>query len=143
MGITIKRAIRIKVVVTEEFKRQRCAEIKQALAKLDEASRRVKFEMESVKRRSDTNQSNADRFAERLKQVERRNERTRAALAKELELVESLELGSEYDRGIVEGLVEVSVGDDFSRIADCEIVVKDDRIVEIREGQCPQPDARS
>ncbi|MDH7602610.1 MAG: YlqD family protein [Armatimonadota bacterium] len=143
MGVTIKRAVRIKMIVTEDFKRRRCAELEQALAKLDETSKRVEFEIESVKRRSELGQSEAERLTERLRQVQRRNERARAALVRELELARSLEIGSEYDRGVVEGLVEVNVGDDFAKIASCEIVVKDDRIVEIREGQCPESDARS
>jgi hypothetical protein len=142
MGIIIKRAIRVKVVVTESFKRNKCEEIEQSLARLDDVSKRLDFEIESLKRRADESLKHKDQLLERLLQVQRRNQRTRAALCKELELIKSLDIGSEYDRGIVEGLVEVKVGDDFSRLASCEIVVKDDKIVEIREGLCPDADVK-
>lgn len=143
MGITIKRTVRIKVLVTEDFKRHRCAEIEQAINKLDGVAKRIDFEIESLRRRSEKDSPDRERMMERLDQVKRRNERARKALEKELELVRSLEIGSEYDRGVVEGLVDVNVGDDFAKLASCEIVVKDDRIVEIREGLCPAKDERS
>ncbi|MGQ9456517.1 MAG: YlqD family protein [Armatimonadota bacterium] len=143
MGVTIKRAVRIKVLVTEDFKRHRCVEIEQAISRLDEATKRVDFEIESLRRRCEKDSPDRERVMERLSQVKRRNERARKALERELEIVRSLEIGSEYDRGVVEGLVDVSVGDDFAKLASCEIVVKDDRIVEIREGQCLAKDERS
>jgi len=134
MRVIVKRAVRVKVVVTEEFKARRSAEIRASMAKLDEVAKRLDFELESLSRRADKDAAEKARIAERLKQARRKDEQARAALARELEAVNSLEIGAEYDRGVLEGLVEVNVGDDFSRLASCEIVVKDDKIVEIREG---------
>jgi hypothetical protein len=138
MGVIIKRAVRVKVVVTGEFKRRRAEEARTALARLDEVAKRLDFELGSLAKRADKGAEEKARIGERLEQTRRRNERTRAAMARELEMVESLDIGSEHDRGAVEGLVEVNVGDDFSKLASCEIVVKDDRIIEIRDGICPE-----
>ena len=134
MAITIKRAVRVKVIVTEEFKAHRSAAIGAAIVKLDGVAKRIEFELDSVSKRTDRGQHQGAVVMERLQAEQRRNEQARAALAGELEQIASLELGSEYDRGSLEGLVEVDVGDDFAKLSSCEIVVKDDKIVEIRDG---------
>jgi hypothetical protein len=65
----------------------------------------------------------------------RRHEALKQELANQLGEVEGLELGSEFPRGTVEGLVEVSVGDDLmQQAAGASIVIKDGVILEIREG---------
>ena len=134
MGITVKRSVRVKVVVTEQFKTHRSAEVLAALAKLETVKKRLDYESETLSRRADAD----PKLGERLKAGQRNNERARAALLRELEAITSLTVGSEYDRGTLEGLVEVEVGDDFSVLASCEIVVKDDKIIEIRNGLCPE-----
>ncbi len=138
MGVIIKRAVRVKVLVTQAFKAQRSSEIRASIAKLDEVAKRLDFELDSLSRRTDRSPEEKARIGERLSQARRKDERARAALTRELETIESLDIGTEYDRGTIEGQVEVNVGDDFSRLASCEIVVKDDRIVEIRDELCPE-----
>jgi len=136
--VIIKRAVHVKVVVTDEFKRHRAEEMGAAIARLDAVRKRLDFELESVAKRADLGAEAGEAMRERLRAGQRKNERARAALADELKTVESLEIGAEYHRGSLEGLVEVRVGDDFARISSCEIVVKDDKIVEIRDGLCPE-----
>jgi len=133
MAITVKRAVRVKVIVTEEFKEHRAAEVRAAIAGLDAVKKRLDFELDSAAKRAHPSAEAAEAFKEQLRAGQRKNERTRAALARELGSVESLEIGAEYDRGVLEGLVEVEVGDDFARIGSCEIIVRDDKIVEIRD----------
>jgi len=140
MGILVKRSVRVKVVVTEEFKARRTAELRAAVAKLDAVRKRLEFELMTVSKAAGGETSP---IAERLRAGLRNNERARNALAKDLETIEKLELGAEYERGLIEGLVEINVGDDFSKIASCEIVVKDDKVIEIREGQWTDPSATS
>lgn len=140
MGILVKRSVRVKVVVTEEFKARRTAELRAAVAKLDAVRKRLEFELMTVSKAAGGETSP---IAERLRAGLRNNERARNALAKDLETIEKLELGAEYERGLIEGLVEIGVGDDFSKIASCEIVVKDDKVIEIREGQWTDPSATS
>lgn len=132
MSITVKRTVLVKVIVTERFKEQRKAEIEHALAELDSVGKRLKFELESVSRRGDAAKENAA-LLERLSAGLRNNESARVKLSAELESLALLEVGSEYGRGMLEGLVDVKVGDDLSRLGQCEIVVKDDKIVEIRD----------
>lgn len=71
---------------------------------------------------------------ERLSAELRKTQDARAAIDRELEKVSSLEVGSEFDRGVLEGEVELNVGDDFSKVGVCEILIKDDKVEEIRDG---------
>ena len=132
MGIVIKRPVRLRVVVTDEFKARRAGEIRMGLAKLDVVAKQLAVRIEAA----DGKPENA--LTERLRAERMRNEQTRAALKRELENVAGLHLGSEYDWGTLEGTVEVEVGDEFSKLGACEVVVKDDKIIEIRDGLCPE-----
>ena len=137
MGIIVKRPVRVKVIVTEGFKIRRAAEIRAAVSKLDAIAKRIDSQMEKTAPASEHGPE-AAALSERLRIQKRRNLRARAALARELEAVSSFDLGAEYDRGILEGTVEVELGDDFSKLGACEIVIKDDKIVEIRDRLCPE-----
>lgn len=129
MGITVKRAVLVKVIVTEEYKVTRAGEIRTALAKLDVIGKQLAGRLES---------NPADALTERLRAEQKRNEDARTALKREFENVSALEPGSEYVLTTLEGSVELNVGDDFLNLGPSEIVVKDGRIIEIRDGLCPE-----
>lgn len=135
MGIVVKRPVRITVIVTEQFKVRRAAEIRAALAKLDSVGKRLAFQLDSVGARR---QESSVPVEDRLRAEQRRNEQAKVALKHELERISGLEMESEYSWGALEGTVEVDVGDDFSKLGACEVVVKDDKIIEIRDGLCPE-----
>jgi hypothetical protein len=132
MGILVKRPVRVKVVVTEGFKVRRTGEIRTALARLDVVGKQLTARIESAHDKPESP------VGARLGAEQQRNEQAHAALKRELEKVSGLETGSVYDWGALEGTVEVEVGDDFSRLGACEVVVKDDRIIEIRDRLCPE-----
>lgn len=125
MGIVIKRPVHVKVVVTESFRDSRLAQIRAAIAKLDAVGRQLAVNIES---RGD------DEVRPRLDEQAHRNKQAKAALKHEADGISALELGAEHGVGVLEGTVEVDVGDDFSLLKACEIVVKDDIIIEIRDG---------
>lgn len=132
MGILVKRPVRVKVVVTEGFKARRTAEIRTALAKLGVVGRQLNARIESTRDKPESP------IAAGLGAQKQRNEQAYLALKRELENISGLETGSEYDWGALEGTVEVDVGDDFSKLGACEVVVKDDKIIEIRDRLCPE-----
>ena len=137
MSVVILRPVYLKVVVTEQFKARRGAEIRQALSKLETVAKRLDYELSKAEARPLFKNAEPRAVAERLHAEKRRNEQAQAALARELERLTTVEVGSEYQRGVLQGTVEVEVGDDFNKLGACEIVVRDDTIVEIRDGQCP------
>lgn len=132
MGVTVKRPVNVKVIVTEQFKTRRAAQIRAAVARLEAVGRQIEAQ---VQRSGGAPES----VVERLNAERRRNEGARDALAQELRNLPSLEIGAEYSGGTLEGLVEVEVGDDATRLGACEIVIKDDTIIEIRDGRCLEP----
>ena len=115
MGITVKRPVLVKVIVTEEYKVTRAGEIRTALAKLDVIGKQLAGRLES---------NPADALTERLRAEQKRNEDARTALKREFENVSALEPGSEYVLTTLEGSVELNVGDDFLNLGPSEIVVK-------------------
>jgi hypothetical protein len=55
-------------------------------------------------------------------------------IERQIEEADKLEIGSEYPRGTIEGMVELNVGDDlFKQLSGSEIIVKDGKVVEVRE----------
>ena len=53
---------------------------------------------------------------------------------RQLDEADKLEIGSEYPRGTLEGLVEIKEGDSlFEKLGSSEIVIKDGVVVEVRE----------
>ncbi len=134
MSVSVIRPVHVKVIVTEQFKTRRSAQIKTALSKLEAMGKRLDYQLDRLP--AQTEQGGA--VLERLRAEKRRNEQARTALVRELDKVCSLENGTEYRHGVLQGTVEVEVGDDFSKLGLCEIVVKDDKVVEIRDGLlCP------
>lgn len=128
MGIFVKRPVRVKVVITESFRRGRTAEISTALARLDVVGRQLAVRLE-------TGPDSVVR--DQIDDQVRRNEQAKSALKRELESIAALREGAEYVQGVLEGTVEIDVGDDFARLGACEMIVKDGVIVEIRDGLCP------
>ena len=124
MGIIIKRPVRVKVLVTEKFKQHRLAELHAGAVRLDEVAKRLGVQLES--------HAAPEGVRERLSAELRKTQEAGAAIDRELEKISSLEIGAEFDRGVLEGEVELNVGDDFSKVGVCEILVKDDRVEEIR-----------
>ena len=134
MGVIVKRPVHIKIIVTDQFKTQRSAEIRAAIAKLDAVGRRIIAQMDNGTGCAQISSA----IGERLRVELRKNEQAKAALGREMGNILSLEVGAECHRGVMEGTVEVDIGDDISKLGVCEIVVRDDKIVEIRDGLCPE-----
>jgi hypothetical protein len=64
----------------------------------------------------------------------RRHETLKQELARQAEEAEDLEIGSEYSRGTIEGVVEITEGDNLvEKLSGSEIVVRDGVILEVRE----------
>lgn len=132
MPLRIKRSITVKAIVTEELKARLAAELQSALAQVDAELGRL----ETVERRAAaqegrpaqqggaSNQAGSDR-AKRAAQREQLLERMRE-LAK-------VELGTEIVQGTIDGEAEVRLGDEWARIFAAEIVLRDGRVVAIRE----------
>jgi len=135
-NVTLKRSVTVQIIVTEAFKEELKAELREAA---DAAQHRVEqIEFHSRQFLADLQRTDLQQAMSARRQIEtekRRFEALREDLLRQLAEAENLELGSEYTRGTLESTVEVREGDDLvKKISGAEIVVKDGVIVEVREG---------
>jgi hypothetical protein len=135
MALTVKRSIAVQVIVTEKFKEELKAELQEAI----EATQRRIDQMDFQGRRflADLQRTDLTQAMNARRQIEaerRRHEALRDDIKRQLEEAEKLELGSEFPRGTLEGVVELNQGDDlFQKLSASQIVVKDGVIIEVRE----------
>jgi DNA repair exonuclease SbcCD ATPase subunit len=133
-GITVKRNVILRAIVTDGLKEQVGRELQQAA---DEVSERLQQLDASTRayitdlQRADLQRAMAVRKqieAEKQKQVELRD-----ALLERKAQIQELQNGTEVIRGTLEGFVEVNVGDDLALLlGGTEILTKDDQVLEIR-----------
>jgi len=134
-AITVRRSVGVVVIVTEEFKQELTAELQLAL---EEAQRHIEqMDVQSRRLLADLQRTDLSQAMSARRQIEaerRRADAVKQDIQRQLEETEKLEIGSEYPRGTVEGVVELSEGDDLvKKLTGSQIVMKDGIVVEIRE----------
>ena len=134
-SVTVKRSIGVQVVVTEAFREELKAELQTAA---DEAQRRVEqIELQSRRVLADLQRTDLTQAMNARRQIEaevRRHEAVKQDIVRQIEETEKLELGSEYSRGTLEGVVELTEGDDLlKKLSGSQVVIKDGVVVEVRE----------
>ena len=83
---------------------------------------------------SSAQNSQAMQARRQIEAERQRHDALKQDIQRQLQEVGKLEIGSEYPRGTVEGVVELKQGDDLvQKLSGSQIVVKDGVIVEIRE----------
>jgi F0F1-type ATP synthase membrane subunit b/b' len=134
-GISVRRSIALRVIVTEGFKEELRNELQQAA---DETQRRIdQMEVQSRRLLSGLQGADLTQAMQVRRQLETERQRQTALkeeIQRQMEETAKLELGSEYPRGTIEGVAEINVGDDLlKKLSGSEVVVKDGEVVEIRE----------
>jgi hypothetical protein len=133
-SITVQRPIVIKTIVTDSFKRLYVADLEDAIKRVEALMQQLdvqarRFDLE----RQVSPQSRAVR--QQLEVERARQEAARAELTARLREAQDLKINDEFTHGTIEGVTDLSVGDNlFDKISRAEIVVKDGIIMEIREG---------
>ena len=134
-SVTVKRSIGVQVIVTESFKAELKAELEEAA---ETAQRRMdQMEMQSRRVLADLQRTDLTQAMSARRQIEaevRRHQALKQDILRQIEETEKLELGSEYPRGTLEGVVDLTEGDDLvKKLSGSQIVIKDGVIVEVRE----------
>jgi len=135
VGLIVKRSVAIYAVVTEQLKEELRAELQEGI---DTTQRRIdQMDFQSRRFLADLQAADLTQAMAARRQIEaekRRHEALKQELAEQLAEVDTLEMGSEFARGTIEGMVELKVGDDLMKqVAGTALVMKDGVIVEIRE----------
>jgi hypothetical protein len=132
-SITVQRPVVIKTIVTEAFKRLYIADLEEAIKRVDMIVQQIdvqarRFELE----RQVTPQTRNMRAQLELERT--RQEAARLELQARVQEARELQLNTEFTQGTLDGMVDVSVGDNlFDKISRTEILVKDGIVLEIRE----------
>ena len=135
----LKRQILLKAVVTDNLKEQLVQDVQDAIQRVEEAqdelerqSRRMMLELQ----RTDLNRAMA--YRQQLEAEKRKHDEVKAALQEQLQQYNGLTLGEEFERGALEGDVQIQVGDNIEeKLGQAEILVEDGIVKEIRDPAAP------
>ena len=134
--ISVTRPIVWKAIVTDKLKAEMHQELERAKVRLDMEIQQLEFqakrvlpdlERQNLRRAMAVRQELEDEKQKRVASIER--------LSDQIRELQELTNGEEIARGTLEGLAQVSIGDDITKILYAEIVTKDDLVVELREGR--------
>ena len=134
-SIKLKRQVAVKAIVTETFKTQATSELQQALQQIDLNLQQLDFQ--GKRAIAEFEKKNAQAEIENVKaQLENEKNRIMAAkneLLQRLNVINQLEMGSEFLQGSIENFVEIKVGDSlYEKLSNTEVIVKDGVVAEIR-----------
>lgn len=132
--LTIKCPVTIKAIVTEKLKKQMAAEMQDAIQKIDMELQQIEFQAKRIM--ADQVRQDAQRLITIRQQVEAEKQQrieVKEHLLEQIKNAAQLELGAEVVQGQLEQFVGIDVGDDLHKIMATEIVVKDGKVLEIRQ----------
>ncbi len=132
-SLTIKRPVIVKVKVTEGFKARMAAEIRENIRKLDAELQQLEFQIKRMV--AELEKKNPQGIPAAKQHVE--NERQKRINAKnklteQLKNISRIAIGAEVIQGSLESYTEINIGDDWEDIMGVEVVVCDDKIIDIR-----------
>ncbi len=133
-SITVTRPVIVKVRVTESYKKAAAAEVREALARLDARRDLLDNQYNKIAEIEKNNPRQAAGGLQQIDEERRKINEARRQLGDRLKEIGRLADGQEIVHGRVESLVEIRVGDDWSRLMSVEVVLQDGRVVEIRQG---------
>ena len=134
-SLKVRQDVGLIFIVTEELKARLTDEFRVAgedvQSQIDQFDFRARHALAELQR-ADLNRAMAAR--QQIDAEKRRLEAVKHELQERAGDVDKLEIGSEYPRGNIEGLVEISVGDNlFEKLAGYQLIVKDGTVIEIRK----------
>ena len=135
MGVIIKRNVILRAVVTPTLRQDILAELDHAIEDVEARLQQIDFQTKPyLTELQRTNLQQAIQVRKQIEAEKQKHEDLKVALDERKAQINSLQDGDEIIRGTLESWVEVSEGDDLGELlAGTEVVVKDDRVVEIRK----------
>ena len=135
MGVIIKRNVILRAIVTPALREDIMAEIGRAIEDVEARVQQIDFQTKPyLTELQRTNLQQAIQVRKQIEAEKQKHEDLRTALEERKKQITSLVDGDEIIRGTLESWVDVSEGDDLGEVlAGTEIVVKDEKVVEIRK----------
>lgn len=130
----VTRPVKLKVIVTEEFKKEMETELQSAMERVNQNSQRLQFQMDAyVPELAKTDMNQAIQVRRALEAERQKFDDVKKEITQRIEESRKLDIDSEFERGELQSLVELKAGDSFDvRMVEAEIIVKDGKIMELR-----------
>jgi len=132
-SITLKCPVTIKAKVTEDLKKQLAAEIQDALKKADMELQQIEFHAKRMM--ADQAKQDAQGLVALRQQIDAEKQKRldfKNHMVEKLKETAQLELGAEIVQGTLERIVEVSIGDDLTKVMNTEILLEDGKVMAFR-----------
>ncbi len=135
MGVIIKRNVIMRAIVTPTLRQDILAELEHAIEDVEARLQQIDFQTKPyLTELQRTNLQQAIQMRKQIEAEKQKHEDLRTTLAERKTQVSALQDGDEIIRGTLESWVEIDKGDDLSEVlAGTALVVKDDKVVEIRK----------
>ncbi|MBT9174605.1 MAG: hypothetical protein DDT22_00265 [candidate division WS2 bacterium] len=124
----VKRSILLKAVVDDALKNDLLKQLQDNQKKIDLEIERLNYQSNKLLLESPMD------IRERVEEEKRDGELLKDQILKKIKEVNSLDLGSIYPIGVIEGLAELKIGDNlWDKVNNCEIIIKDGIIEKIND----------
>lgn len=134
-SLVLQQNVRMVFVVTPELKNALVAEIDNAIGETTRQSEQ--FDFRARQALAEIQRTDLNRAMQARQQIEtekRRMDALKAELLSQKSQIDALEMGSEYQRGMIHGQVEIKVGDKiFDKLSAVDLIIEDGLVKEIRE----------
>lgn len=132
-SVTITRPVLIKVKVTEGYKKAIAAEIQQAIGHIDMQLQHMEFQARRmIVEMEKQNPQGIPTARQQLEKERKTRLEARQKLLEKLKEIGNLAPGEEVVHAQVESIVELKVGDDWRQVIGVEVVLEDNKVIEIR-----------
>lgn len=140
--LRVRQDVALIFIVTDNLKKRLLEEFTTAEAdvqrEIEQFDFRAKHALAELQR-ADLNRAMAAR--QQIEVEKRRLDAVKAEILQQKAEIEALTIGSEYPRGTIEGVVDVSEGDNlFEKLAGAQLIVRDGVIIEIRKRSFDETD---
>lgn len=130
----VKRTILLKAVVDDNLKSDLIKQLTDNQKKIDLEIERLNYQSNKLLIESPLDIRESMAIRKKIEEEKRDGELLKDQIAKKIKEVNNLELGSIYPIGVIEGLAELKVGDNFwEKVNNCEIIIKNGIIEEIND----------
>ena len=136
-GVTLKRSVTIKAIVTDKFKQYLMYELQTSIDQATKQLEQLEKEAEKIEAesKSKTPKINVEASYRQLETERTKIVSTIEDIKKRIEHTKTLKNDDEYIQGVVDGFVNINQGDNlYEKLGGMEIIVKDgvvDQIVPV------------
>ncbi|MBT9164205.1 MAG: hypothetical protein DDT23_00195 [candidate division WS2 bacterium] len=130
----VKRSILLKAVVDDALKNDLLKQLQDNQKKIDLEIERLNYQSNKLLLESPMDIRESMAIRKRVEEEKRDGELLKDQILKKIKEVNSLDLGSIYPIGVIEGLAELKIGDNlWDKVNNCEIIIKDGIIEKIND----------